>query len=80
MALVENVSFFDLTQKPIGRIRECSGDRICAGENFWELKKSSQYATILQIGRAAAVDPFDCEKRGRREWVALLSRQLEPML
>lgn len=80
MALVENVSFFDLAHEPIGRIRECFGDRICAGEDFWELKQSSQYATILQIGRAVAVDPFDCDKRDRRGWVALRSRQLELML
>lgn len=80
MALVDKVRFFDLTYEPIERIKEAFGDRICAGEDFWGLKQSAQYATILQITQAIAVDPFGCEKRDRRGWVALRSRQLELML
>jgi hypothetical protein len=80
MALVENVRFFNLAHEPIEWIREAFGDRICAGEDFWGLKQSAQYATILQITQAIAVDPFGCEKKDRRGWVVLRSRQLELML
>lgn len=80
MALLDNVRFFDLTHEPIERIKAAFGDGICADEDFWELKRSAQYATILQITQAIAVDPFGCEKKDRRGWVALRSRQLELML
>lgn len=77
MVLVEKVSYFDLSSRPIEAIRKEYGDQICADDAFWMRKRSSQFATLIGLGSPIRIEPLACSKRDRRGWVLLTPRQQE---
>ena len=76
LSLVKQAWFFDLAYEPLEGIRHQYEDRICADECFWSTHRNSSYASLFLLGQTISVDPVRCEKRDRRGWVLLRSRQL----
>jgi hypothetical protein len=76
LALAKQVLFYDLTAQSLARIRQWYGDALGVDEAFWASRSHSAYATIIELAEAAAIDPLSCDKRDRRGWVSLRSRQL----
>lgn len=66
---------YDLAIEPLQRIRDRFGAGIGGDDHFWASRADSLYATLIELGTPAAILPVDCDKRDRRGWVALRSRQ-----
>jgi hypothetical protein len=75
VALAQRIWFFDLSSAPIRTLRERFGPGICADEEFWDSKNDAAFATIIEIAEPVSIQPLDCDKRDRRGWVTLRSRQ-----
>jgi hypothetical protein len=75
VALAQRIWFFDLSSSPIRTLRERFGHGICADEEFWDRKHDAAFATIIEIAEPVSIEPLDCDKRDRRGWVTLRSRQ-----
>lgn len=67
---------YDLVTEPIEQIRYRFGAAIRADEAFWASRADAHYATLIELDAAAAIAPVNCDKRDRRGWVALRSRQM----
>lgn len=67
---------YDLVAEPIERIRSRFGAGICADEAFWDSRADSLYATLIELDATASIAPMYCDKRDRRGWVSLRSRQM----
>lgn len=67
---------FDLASEPLDRIRHRFGQEIGADDAFWESRAEAAYATLIELETPAAIGPVLCDKRDRRGWVALRSRQM----
>lgn len=76
VGLAKTAWFFDLALEPLDRLKERFGAGICAGEDFWHARRGAAYATLIELAEAATIDPLSCDKRDRRGWVTLRSRQL----
>lgn len=76
LVLARRTWFYDLGAEPLDRIRDRFGAGIGADETFWAERADALYATLIELGVPAAVAPIQCDKRDRRGWVALRSRQL----
>tara|TARA_R110000744_G_scaffold84397_2_gene165162 strand:- start:1085 stop:1501 length:417 start_codon:yes stop_codon:yes gene_type:complete len=49
-AIVHKVDEFeDLTPEDINNLRDCYDDRIMGGDQFWESKSNSKYATLISF-------------------------------
>lgn len=66
---------YDLISEPIENIRQRFGDGIRADEEFWRSRSDALYATLIELEAAFPIAPVSCDKRDRRGWVALRSRQ-----
>jgi len=75
VALAKRTWFYDLVTEPIGRIRERFGGGICADDAFWSACADALYATVIELDATASLAPVRCDKRDRRGWVSLRSRQ-----
>ena len=69
---------FPVNTTTLGEIRRSFEERICAaGEAFWEEKRRTHFATLIELGEVTEVAaPVPCDKRDRRGWVTLRPRQL----
>jgi hypothetical protein len=67
---------YDLATEPIERIRARFGAGICADDAFWTSRADALYATIIELDAPTSIAPVSCDKRDRRGWVPLRSRQL----
>ena len=76
IALAHKTWCYDLTYEPLERIRDRHGEAICADEAFWDAQRDANYATLIELSHQAALDAVPFEKRDRRGWVSLRSRQL----
>jgi hypothetical protein len=76
LTLAKRTWFYDLTLEPLGRIRDRYGASICADEAFWNSRRNAAYATLIELAETAVIQPLACDKRDRRGWVSLRSRQL----
>jgi len=76
LALAKRAWFYDLTSEPLDRIKSRYETPICADDAFWESRRGASYATFIELAETAAIDPLWCDKRDRRGWVSLRSRQL----
>ncbi|MGE0847736.1 MAG: hypothetical protein AB7L41_15830 [Flavobacteriaceae bacterium] len=76
LALVRRCWYYDLATEPIDRIRLRFGAGIAAADDFWAAREDAHYATLIELGAPTAIGPVACEKRDRRGWVALQSRQM----
>ena len=76
VSLARRVWSYDLSSEPIGRVRDRFGDDICADGAFWASRADALYATLIELDVTAPLDAVRCDKKDRRGWVALRSRQL----
>ncbi len=76
LALARRSWFCDLTIEPIERVRIEFGAGIGAADDFWAAREDALYATLIELDEPTAIAPVACDKRDRRGWVALRSRQL----
>lgn len=76
LALAKRIWCYDLVAEPIGRIRDRFGAGICADDEFWVSRADALYATLIELDLPASIAPVRCDKRDRRGWVSLRSRQL----
>lgn len=76
IALARRAWCYDLVAEPIARIRSRFGVGICADDEFWESRTDALYATLIELDAPAVIGPIRCDKRDRRGWVSLRSRQL----
>lgn len=67
---------YDLVTEPIDGIRDRFGSCICADDAFWASRADALYATLIELDTPAPIAPVKCEKRDRRGWVSLRSRQM----
>jgi len=76
VALAKRTWCYDLLTEPIDRIRERFDAGICADDDFWLSRANALYATLIELAAIASIAPVYCDKRDRRGWVSLRSRQL----
>jgi hypothetical protein len=76
LALARRSWCYDLATEPIERIRIEFGAGIGAADDFWVAREDAQYATLIELDATTAIEPVPCDKRDRRGWVALRSRQM----
>lgn len=76
ISLARQAWCYDLSAEPIGRVRKRFGTKICADDAFWESRADALYATLIELDATAPLEAVRCDKRDRRGWVALRSRQL----
>ena len=76
IALARRIWSYDLKTEPIGRIKERFGMRICADDAFWTSRTDALYATLIELDATVPIAPARCDKRDRRGWVSLKTRQL----
>lgn len=76
VALARRTWCYDLTTEPMDRIRNRFGAGICADDAFWTARADALYATLIELDVPASIAPVSCDKRDRRGWVSLRSRQL----
>lgn len=63
---VKDVLFFELrSEEDVDRVRAQYGEDICADDEFWEMKKSARYATLIFIKAPKAIVPFKVHKNDR---------------
>ena len=76
VSLARRAWSYDLSAEPIALVRDRFGDDICADDAFWASRAGALYATLIELDATAPLDSVRCDKRDRRGWVALRSRQL----
>jgi hypothetical protein len=76
VSLARRTWCYDLVSEPIQRIRDRFGSQIRAGDDFWTSRASAHYATLIDLDETAPIAPVQCDKRDRRGWVSLRSRQM----
>lgn len=76
IALARRAWCYDLAAEPIGRIRDRFAAGICADDEFWSSRANALYATLIELDSPASIAPVSCDKRDRRGWVSLRSRQM----
>jgi hypothetical protein len=67
---------FDLAIEPLKRIRDRFGTGIGADDRFWISRVDALYATLIELEDPTSILPVSCDKRDRRAWVTLRSRQM----
>jgi len=77
LALARRSWCYDLATEPIERIRIQFGAGIAAADDFWEAREDALYATLVELEAPIAIGPVACDKRDRRGWVSLRSRQMK---
>lgn len=76
LVLARRTWCYDLGTEQIGSIRHRFGAGICADDEFWSSRADALYATLIELEAPASIAPVSCDKRDRRGWVSLRSRQM----
>lgn len=76
LALARRTWFYDLGREPIEGIRHRFGTGIRADDEFWSSRADALYATLIELDAPASIASVSCDKRDRRGWVPLRSRQM----
>ena len=76
IALVRRTWCYNLMVEPIERIKERFGAGICASDAFWASQEDALYATLIELDTTVRIASVHYDKRDRRGWVSLRSRQL----
>ena len=76
LSLARRTWFYDVTPDALDGIKAQFAHAICADDEFWEDRRDTSYATLIQLGETTGIEPVWCDKRDRRGWVALRSRQM----
>ena len=73
---VSNAWFYHLDPKSWSEIRTEFAQALCAQDpDFWREREAASFATLMRIHRVLTITPTKCDKRDRRGWVVLRSRQ-----
>jgi hypothetical protein len=57
-------------------IRDRHAHALCAEDPmFWESRQKAEYATLMRIANVVKIPPLGVDKRDRRGWVVLCTRQ-----
>lgn len=76
LVLARRIWCYDLSNEPIGSIRHRFGADIRADDEFWSSRADASYATLIELDAPTSIPPVSCDKRDRRGWVSLRSRQM----
>jgi hypothetical protein len=76
IALARHSWCYDLVAEPLERIKNRFAAGMCADDAFWAARADALYATLIELESAASLMAVWCDKRDRRGWVSLRSRQL----
>lgn len=76
LALARRIWCYDLGIEPLDRIRHRFGAGIRGDNEFWSSRADALYATLIELDAPTTIAPVNCDKRDRRGWVSLRSRQL----
>lgn len=68
---IKEILFFDLNKVSIDEIKSKYSKQLCVDENFWIIKKDSNYATLIFIDKVIELNPFHIDKRGMQTWIKL---------
>lgn len=68
---IKEVIFYNLSITPISEIKAKYNEQLCVDENFWIIKKSSNYATLIIIDNLVKLKPFHINKKGMQTWIKL---------
>lgn len=68
---VKDVMFFDLNRISIKEIKEKYNKALQVTDDFWNLKKNSNYATLIIIEKLVKLNLFSIEKKGMQTWINL---------
>ncbi len=77
LAIVKQTWYFYLVFQPLDQIRATFGAEICAGDEFWHSRRDAAFVTLMKLAEPIEIAPLRCDKRDRRGWVALRSRQMD---
>jgi len=73
---VSSAWFYHLDPKSWSEIRTEFAQALCAQDpDFWRTREAASFATLMRIHRVLTITPTKCDKRDRRGWVVLRSRQ-----
>lgn len=67
----KNVLCFDLSVTTIEKIKNEYGKALCVDDSFWQSKKNSNYATLIEIDNLVLLSPFTINKKGMQTWIKL---------
>lgn len=68
---IKDVLFFSLKDTTIEEIRNKYQNGILANDEFWNLKKDANYATLIFIDKIYNLKPFHINKKGMQTWIKL---------
>lgn len=66
---VGEVMFYDLQIDSIEEIKTKYSKELCVDDSFWDIKKDSNYATLIKIDNLKKVKPFSIAKKGMQTWI-----------
>lgn len=72
---VKEVHFFDFETTPIEYIKEKYAKELCVNKEFWNKKKDSKYATLIEIDNLKELSPFTITKKNMQTWIVLTSKK-----
>ena len=76
ICIVRSVWFYQLDNENLQVIKKDFAAGLRAdGSSFWEERQSARFATLMRIAEVYRITPIEIEKRDRRGWVVLRSRQ-----
>lgn len=78
--VVDYVWDYELKAGQLDEIRSLFATRLCADDpEFWQARSEKNYATLMRVNNVIEIEPISCEKRDRRGWVVIRSRQDFPI-
>lgn len=68
---IRDILFFNLNETSIDEIKSKYNKELCVDDTFWDLKKESNYATLIFIDKLKKLHPFSINKKGMQTWIKL---------
>lgn len=70
IAWARSASYYQISEGVLDKLRREFASRLFAlDDEFWTARAEKQFATLIEITDALAVEPFPVSKRDRRGWV-----------
>lgn len=74
IAKVSDVWNYELDKESWRYLKKDYTDSLCAHDpNFWKMRESASFVTLMKIREVRRVPPIDIEKKDRRSWIILFS-------
>ena len=58
----------------VNNIRQQYNDRLCIEDEWWDMKISSKYATLIPITHLLTIEPFFIKFKNRQSWICFENR------